>query len=84
MQVSAAHRVGVSAVLMAATNTSGGMPGKAAAMQNLVLAGSAVGLSGREGDILRKVLWGSLGLLLVLCVLAWLQTNALSWMVRSS
>jgi lactate permease len=81
MQVSAAHRVGVSPLLMAATNSSGGMPGKAVAMQNLVLAASAVGLYGREGDILRKVLWCSLGLLLVLCVLAWLQTTAVSWMV---
>jgi len=84
MQVSAAHRVGLSPLLMAATNGSGGMQGKAVATQNLVLAASAVGLPGREGDILRKVLWSSLGLLLVLCVLAWLQTNALSWMVPSS
>ena len=84
MQVSAAHRVGLSPLLMAATNSSGGMQGKAVATQNLVLAASAVGLPGREGDILRKVLWSSLGLLLVLCVLAWLQTNALSWMVPSA
>jgi lactate permease len=81
MQVSAAHRVGLSPLLMAATNSSGGMQGKAVATQNLVLAASAVGLNGREGDILRKVLRWSLILLLVLCVLAWLQTNALAWMV---
>jgi len=84
MQVSAAHHVGVSPLLMAATNSSGGMQGKAVAMQNLVLAASAVGLHGREGDILRKVLRWSLSLLLVLCVLAWLQTSALSWMVPGS
>jgi lactate permease len=81
MQVSAAHRVGLSPLLMAATNSSGGMQGKAVATQNLVLAASAVGLNGREGDILRKVLRWSLTLLVVLCVLAWLQTNALAWMV---
>jgi lactate permease len=84
MQVSAAHRVGVSPLLMAATNSSGGVQGKAVAMQNLVLAASAVGLQGREGDILRKVLWCSVILLLGLCVLAWLQTNALSPMVPGS
>jgi lactate permease len=81
MQVAAAHRVGISPLLMAATNSTGGVQGKAVAMQNLVLATTAVGLHGREGDILRRVLWWSVSLLLVLCVLAWLQTNALSWMV---
>jgi lactate permease len=55
--------------------------GKAVAMQNLAIGASAVGLHGREGDILRKVLGWSLGLLAVFCVLAWLQTNVLSWMV---
>jgi lactate permease len=73
----------VSPLLMAAANSSGGMQGKAVAMQNLVLGTTAVGLHGREGDILRRVLWWSVSLLLVLCVLAWLQTNALSWMVPS-
>jgi len=83
MQVAAAHRVGMSPLLMAAANSSGGMQGKAVAMQNLVLGTTAVGLHGREGDILRRVLWWSVSLLLVLCVLVWLQTNALSWMVPS-
>ncbi|MGC0418725.1 L-lactate permease [Embleya sp. AB8] len=82
MQVSAAKEVGISPLLMAATNSTGGVQGKAAAMQNLVIAASAVGLSGREGDILRKVIGWSLGVLAVLCVLAWLQsTSVLGWMV---
>jgi lactate permease len=70
---------------MAATNSTGGVQGKAAAMQNLAIAASAVGLSGREGDILRKVIGWSLGLLAVFCVLAFLQTTSLlSWMVPGS
>ncbi|MDT7649789.1 MAG: lactate permease [Pseudonocardiales bacterium] len=85
MQVAAAHRIGISPLLMAATNTTGGVQGKAAAMQNLAIAASAVGLSGREGDILRKVIGWSLGLLAVFCVLAFLQTTpVLSWMVLGS
>jgi L-lactate permease len=40
------------------------------------------GLAGREGDILRRVLGWSLVLLLVMCVIAYLQsTSVLSWMV---
>ena len=81
MQVAAAHRIGISPLLMAASNSTGGVQGKAVAMQNLAIGASAVGLHGREGDILRKVLGWSLGLLAVFCVLAWLQTNVLSWMV---
>jgi lactate permease len=81
MQVAAAHRIGISPLLMAASNSTGGVQGKAVAMQNLAIGASAVGLPGREGDILRKVLGWSLGLLAVFCILAWLQTNVLSWMV---
>jgi lactate permease len=81
MQVAAAHRIGISPLLMAASNSTGGVQGKAAAMQNLAIAVSAVGLPGKEGDILRKVLGWSLGLLAVFCILAWLQSTVLSWMV---
>lgn len=74
MQVAAAHHVGVSPLLMAATNSTGGVQGKAVSMQNLALAASAVGLHGREGEILRKVLGWSLGLLAIVCVSTWLLT----------
>ncbi|MCA1217140.1 L-lactate permease [Streptomyces sp. 8L] len=82
MQVTAADHIGLSPLLMAASNSTGGVQGKAAAMQNLAIAASAVGLSGKEGDIFRKVVGWSLGVLVVFCVLAWLQTTSiLSWMV---
>ena len=81
MQVAAAHRIGVSQLLMAASNSTGGVQGKAVAMQNLTIAATAVGLSGKEGDILRKVIGWSLGLLALFCMLAWLQSTVLSWMV---
>ena len=42
----------------------------------------AVGLAGREGDILRTVIGWSLLFLLIIAVLVLLQsTGALSWMV---
>jgi len=50
--------------------------------QNLTIAATAVGLLGRESDILRKVLWWSLGMLVVMCLLVGLQsTPVLSWML---
>jgi len=82
LQVSAATKVGLSPTLMAAANSSGGVLGKMISPQNLAIAAAAVGMSGKEGDIFRKVIGWSLGLLLVMCVLVFLQSTAvLSWML---
>ena len=82
LQVSAANQVGLSPTLMAAANSSGGVLGKMVSPQNLAIAAAAVGMSGKEGDIFRKVIGWSLGLLLVMCVLVFLQsTPVLSWML---
>jgi len=82
LQVSAATKVGLSPTLMAAANSSGGVLGKMISPQNLAIAAAAVGMSGKEGDIFRKVIGWSLGLLLVMMVLVFLQSTAvLSWML---
>ena len=82
LQVTAANQTGLNPVLMAAANSSGGVLGKMISPQNLAIAAAAVGLSGREGDIFRKVLGWSLGFLAFMCILVYLQsTPVLSWMV---
>jgi lactate permease len=81
LQVSAATKVGLSPTLMAAANSSGGVLGKMISPQNLAIAAAAVGMSGKEGDIFRKVIGWSLGLLLVMCVLVFLQSNVLAFML---
>ncbi len=82
LQVTAANKAGLDATLMAASNSSGGVLGKMISPQNLAIAASAVGLSGREGDLFRRVLAWSLILLAGMCVLAYLQaTPVLGWMV---
>jgi len=85
LQVSAANQTGLSPTLMAAANSSGGVLGKMVSPQNLAIAAAAVGMSGREGDIFRKVLGWSLAFLAFLafmCVVVFLQsTPVLSWMV---
>jgi lactate permease len=50
--------------------------------QNLAIGAAAVGMAGQEGDLLRTVLKWSLVLILVMCVLVYLQSTAvLDWMV---
>jgi lactate permease len=82
LQVVAAQKSGLSATLLAAANSSGGVLGKMISPQNLAIAAAAVGLSGREGDLFRKVFLWSVLFLVVMSVLVYLQsTPALSWMV---
>src|SRR4051794_27341475 len=82
LQVQAATKAGLDPVLMAAANSSGGVLGKMVSPQNLAIAAAAVGMSGNEGEIFRKVIGWSLLLLLLMCVIVGLQaTPVLSWMV---
>jgi lactate permease len=82
LQVTAARESGLSPELLAAANSSGGVLGKMISPQNLTIACAAVGLAGREGDLLRKVLPWSLGLLLVMCLIVVAQsTPVLGWML---
>jgi lactate permease len=82
LQVSAAKEAGLDQTLLAAANSSGGVLGKMISPQNLAIGAAAVGLAGREGDLFRRVIGWSLGLLLIMCVLVYLQSTAvLSWMV---
>ncbi|MFJ6572082.1 L-lactate permease [Streptomyces sp. NPDC091292] len=82
LQVTAAQQSGLSPELLAAANSSGGVLGKMISPQNLTIACAAVGLKGREGDLLRKVLPWSIGLLLVMCLIVVGQsTVVLGWML---
>ncbi|MGH4029929.1 L-lactate permease [Actinomycetota bacterium Odt1-20B] len=82
LQVTAARQSGLSPELLAAANSSGGVLGKMISPQNLTIACAAVGLAGKEGDLLRKVLPWSLGLLLVMCLIVVAQSSAvLGWML---
>jgi lactate permease len=82
LQVEAAREAGLSDVLLASANSSGGVLGKMISPQNLAIAAAAVGMAGKEGDIFRRVLFWSVALTLVMCVIVYLQsTSVLSWMV---
>jgi lactate permease len=82
LQVTAAKGAGLDPTLLAAANSSGGVLGKMVSPQNLAIGAGAVGLAGQEGELFRRVLGWSLLLLLIMCVLVYLQTTSvLSWMV---
>ena len=82
LQVTAAKEAGLSETLLAAANSSGGVLGKMISPQNLAIAVAAVGLQGEEGTLFRRVFGWSIVLLLIMCVLVYLQSTAvLSWMV---
>jgi lactate permease len=81
LQATTATQIGVSPELMVAANATGGVAGKMISPQSLAVATSATGLMGKEGDIFRFTIMHSLGMLFLICILVWLQTNVLSWMM---
>jgi lactate permease len=82
LQVTAANDAGLSPTLLAAANSSGGVLGKMISPQNLAIGAAAVAMAGQEGDLFRKVLGWSILLVLIMCILVYLQSTAvLDWMV---
>jgi lactate permease len=81
LQQTAAQKAGLDPTLLVAANTSGGVVGKMISPQNLTIAATAVGILGRESDLFRKTILWSVGLLFILCVLIYLQSNVLAWML---
>jgi len=82
LQVEAAKSSGMSSVLAASANSSGGVLGKMISPQNLAIGAAAVGMGGEEGVLFRKVLGWSILLVLIMCVIVTLQSTSLfDWMV---
>ncbi|MDE2404584.1 MAG: L-lactate permease [Sphingomonadales bacterium] len=73
LQVVAANRLGLDPVLMAATNSSGGVLGKIISPQNIATGAAMTGMQGREGDILARTFKHSLILTLLLGLLVMAQ-----------
>jgi lactate permease len=68
-----AEQTGISPVLMAAANSSGGVMGKMVDAQSIVVAGVATGAHGREGEILRRVFFHSVALAVLVGIVVCLQ-----------
>lgn len=82
LQQTAGVNAGIDPNLLVAGNTAGGVVGKLISPQNLAIAATAVNLDGQESVLLRKVVGWSVGLLVVLCTIVYLQsTPVLGWML---
>ena len=81
LQTVTAQQIGVSPLLTAAANASGGVMGKMIDAQSIVVASVATGDAARPGDILRYVFFHSLALACLVGVLVLLQAYVFPWMV---
>ncbi len=73
LQKVTAEQLGLSPILMAASNSTGGVMGKMIDAQSIVVASVATNQQGKEGVILRYVFWHSIFLASLVGVLVMLQ-----------
>jgi lactate permease len=73
LQKITAGQLGLSEILMCASNSTGGVMGKMIDAQSIVVASTATNWFGHEGDILRFVFWHSIALAALVGVLVMLQ-----------
>jgi lactate permease len=73
LQKTSAEQLGLSPVLMAAANSSGGVMGKMIDAQSIVVASTATKWYGHEGEILRYVFFHSIALAALVGLLVTLQ-----------
>jgi len=75
------EQLGLSPVLMAAANSSGGVMGKMIDAQSIVVASTATNWFGHEGSILRFVFWHSITLACLVGILVMLQAYVFTGMI---
>ncbi len=76
-----AEQLSLDPLLICTANSTGGVMGKMIDAQSIVVSATATGVERAEGTILRRVLPHSLALAILVGLLVWLQSGALSWMV---
>jgi lactate permease len=73
LQIITAHQLGISPILMAAANSTGGVMGKIISISSIVVAATATGWYGSEGKILRYVFWSAVLMGVLVGILVMLQ-----------
>jgi len=81
LQQVTAQQVGVNPALTVAANTTGGVTGKLISPQSIAVACAAVGLVGRESELLRFTVKKSLGFLAIIMVITYLQAYVVPGMI---
>jgi len=75
LQRTTAEHIGVDPNLMVAVNSSGGVTGKMISPQSISIATAATGQVGREGDLFRFAIKHSVIMLLIICVITFVQSR---------
>jgi lactate permease len=83
LQVVAARQLDLDPVLMAATNSSGGVFGKMISPQNISTGTATTELKGREGEVFARTFKHSIILTFLLGLLVLLQQYVFPWMIPS-
>ena len=82
LQQVTANGVGMDPLVAVAANASGGVVGKMISPQSIAVAAAAVGLVGKESDLLKFTVKHSFFLLIVVCIIIYLQASGiLGWMI---
>jgi lactate permease len=81
LQVVAAHRLGLNPVLIAATNSSGGVMGKMISPQNIATGVAVTDLKGREGLVLARTFKHSIVLTLALGAIVLIEQYLIPWVI---
>jgi lactate permease len=75
LQVETAKSLGISPLIIASIQSIGGSIGSSIAPAKVLVGAGAVGLGGREGDIMRKTLGYCLTIALLVGLVAYVSTN---------
>jgi len=81
LQVVAANQLGLNPVLIAATNSSGGVMGKMISPQNIATGVSVTDLKGQEGVVFARTFKHSIALTLLLGLLVLFQQYVIPWII---
>ncbi|CEI87443.1 Putative Lactate permease [Rhizopus microsporus] len=83
LQVVAAKEIGLSAILMASTNSSGAITSKMISPQNLTTGVSTIGLQGQEGRVLRRTIFHSVFMVCLVGAMACVQQYGIPGIIPS-
>ena len=81
LQVVAANQLGLNPLLIAATNSSGGVMGKMISPQNIATGVSVTNLRGQEGAVLARTFWHSIVLTVLLGIIVVVEQYLVPWVI---
>ena len=81
IQLQTARSLGLNPVLTVAANSSGGVAAKMLSPQSIAVATASTNLTGQEGRLFRFTILHSIGMVLLICALTYVQAYYLPWMI---